>query len=112
MRHLTFAVACAAVLALSACATTTAPAPPAAPNPVHTPPLAPALAPSSVVEPTNPITPAAIPAALAPLAHYVGREDFHAPPGWDSEDHLAALKAFVAGCTASKAPEMAAMPEG
>ena len=97
MRHLTFAVACAAVLALSACATTTAPAPPAAPNPVQTPPLAPAPAPSPVVEPANPI----IPAALAPPAPYVSREDFHAPPGWDSEDHLAALKAFVAGCTAS-----------
>ncbi len=109
MRHLTFAVACAAVLALSACATTTAPAPLAASNPVQTSPLAPAPAPSPVAEPANPITPAAIPAALAPLAPHVSREDFHAPPGWDSEDHFAALKAFVAGCTASKAPALAVL---
>lgn len=106
MRHLTFALACAAALALSACATATAPAPPAAPNSVQTPPLAPAPAP--VVEPANPITPAATPPALAPPAPDVSRDDFHAPPGWDSEDHLAALKAFIAGCTASKAPAFAA----
>ncbi len=71
----------AAALALAACSTT--PAPP----PVASTPL-PADQPSALPEP--------------PPAPYVTRGDFRGPPGWESDDHAEALRAFATGCGVSK----------
>jgi membrane-bound lytic murein transglycosylase A len=37
-----------------------------------------------------------------PPAPYVSRHDFRAPPGWESDDHAEALRAFAVGCGVSK----------
>ena len=66
-----------AALALAACSTTPAP-PPAAPPVTQAPPPVP------------------------PPAPYVTRGDFRGPPGWESEDHAEALRAFAIGCGVSK----------
>ena len=74
-----FALATAA-LVLAACSTTPAP-----------PPISPAPPPATTpAEPVPPPTP------------YVTRGDFRGPPGWESEDHAEALRAFATGCGASK----------
>ncbi len=71
----------AAALALAACTTTPAPPPPAVtPPPVGQPPAIP--------EP--------------PPAPYVTRGDFRGPPGWESDDHAEALRAFAIGCGGAK----------
>jgi membrane-bound lytic murein transglycosylase A len=79
-----------AALLLSACASVVAPpvAPPAPAAPVQTTPPAPS-------PPAQ--TPPAPPAALS----------FADLPGWAREDHVAALKAFQAGCGVSKEPALA-----
>jgi membrane-bound lytic murein transglycosylase A len=81
--RLGFALGLAAV-ALAACSTTPAP-PPSATAP-------PAV--GSVPPASSPIAP--------PPTPYVTRGDFRGPPGWESEDHAEALRAFATGCGASK----------
>ena len=74
-----FALATAA-LVLAACSTMPAP-----------PPVGPAPPPATTpAEPVPPPTP------------YVTRGDFRGPPGWESEDHAEALRAFATGCGVSK----------
>ncbi len=85
--RLGFALGLAAV-ALAACSTT--PAPP----PVSTAPP-PVSQPSALPEP--------------PPAPYVTRGDFRGPPGWESEDHAEALRAFAIGCGVSKDQALAAV---
>lgn len=78
-------------LLLSACASVVAPPPPMAPPaspPVQTTP-----------QPSPPVTPPSQPPSSATVA-------FADLPGWAQEDHLAALKAFQAGCGVSKEPSM------
>jgi membrane-bound lytic murein transglycosylase A len=108
----------AAALALAACAggpkpSGPAPAPPARPAP---PPIAaPAPPVSPPTTPYNPLPPPLPPSASSPTppaeprAPYVSRGDFRAPPGWDAEDHRAALAAFAAGCVVSKDSAIAAV---
>lgn len=82
------------VALLSACATAPAPSTPPGPSipgqttpgPDQPRPTPPAPTPSGPVEPTGEIT------------------SVSALPGWAREDHLAALRAYQAGCGAQKAP--------
>ncbi|MBE7217818.1 MAG: MltA domain-containing protein [Caulobacteraceae bacterium] len=89
MRRVGVSGSCAALLALAACAT---PPPPAA-----SPPGAHGRPPSF---PTS--QPPAAPVARAP----VGGAAFAALPGWEEEDHAAALRAFQAGCGVTRDPAM------
>jgi membrane-bound lytic murein transglycosylase A len=57
----------------------------------------------------NPSSPTVPPGSGLPPAPYVSRSDFRGPPGWESEDHAAALSAFVAGCGVSKDQALAAV---
>ncbi len=83
-----------ATLVLAGCASQPSPRPTtltaAAPPPPATQPI-----------PIGP-PPTAQPDSGLPPAPYVSRTDFRGPPGWDSEDHVAALNAFVVGCGVSK----------
>src|SRR5690349_12228654 len=81
-------VVLAAGLMLAACATTTPPKP--APKPTPAPAPAPKPEPKPAPAPEPPAPPPGI--AFADL------------PGWDSEDHAAALDAYRAGCGADKDP--------
>ncbi|WP_299003644.1 MltA domain-containing protein [uncultured Caulobacter sp.] len=79
-----------AALLLSACASVVTPPPPIAP-------------PASPPVQTTPQPPA--PLAQPPVAQ-PATVSFLDLPGWAQEDHLAALKAFQAGCGVSKDPAM------
>jgi membrane-bound lytic murein transglycosylase A len=79
---------CASAAVLAACAT--APTAPLGPPP-----------PGAAAPPSTPGAPQQ-PAPALPTTPYVSRTDFRAPPGWDSEDHKAALDAFIAGCSAAR----------
>lgn len=79
-----------ATLLLSACASVVSPPAPIAPPAAPPPPTA-----QTAPEPLPPTTPPASAIAFADL------------PGWAQEDHLAALKAFQAGCGVSKDPALA-----
>jgi len=85
---------CASATVLAACAT--APIAPLGPPP-------PAVSPPQTAPPAIPPTPSPAP----PTTPYVSRTDFRAPPGWDAEDHKAALDAFIAGCSAAREPALA-----
>jgi membrane-bound lytic murein transglycosylase A len=101
MRRLRAAALCAvATLALAGCAS----APSQTPSGPPPSPTTPAPPPAGSV-PVNPPAPASLPAL--PAAPYVSRNDFRAPPGWDAEDHVAALQAFIIGCPAAKEPALA-----
>jgi membrane-bound lytic murein transglycosylase A len=95
---------CAGAAVLAACATAPAPTPPPTPPPgaisvpVAPPPAPPASSPTAPAPPPGP-----------PPTPYVSRSDFRAPPGWDSDDHKAALEAFIAGCSAAREPTLAAV---
>jgi membrane-bound lytic murein transglycosylase A len=102
MRRL--AAAGLSALILAGCASQPPPGP-AGPAPVGPGP-APAPNPTPIPPPPAPIAP---PDSALPPAPYVSRTDFRGPPGWDSEDHAAALSAFVAGCGVSKDPSLAAV---
>ncbi|MDB5439704.1 MAG: transglycosylase, partial [Caulobacteraceae bacterium] len=89
----------AVALLLDACATRSGPAPApssnAHPSPVEPPPLRP-TPPASQPEPPTTVSPPAPPLVSA-----------HNPanlPGWASEDHLAALHAWQAGCLVLNKP--------
>lgn len=87
-----FAPLALAGLLLSACASVVSPPPPIAP------PAAPPPAQTTPQPPSPPIQPPpAAPSATVALADL---------PGWAQEDHLAALRAFQAGCGVSKDPAM------
>lgn len=103
MRRLA-AVALSALM-LAGCASQT-PSGPAGPAPVGPTPLPPP--PATYPTPTPP-APATLPDGGLPPAPYVSRTDFRGPPGWESEDHAAALAAFIAGCGVSKDPALAAV---
>ncbi len=106
MRRLA-AVLCAAASALAACATTPPPSSPTAPPASAPSPAASPLAPDSVAPATATPLPPLGSTPPVPSAPYVTRSDFRAPPGWDSDDHGAALAAFIAGCGVSKDPALA-----
>lgn len=86
-----------AAVALAACSTTPLPPSPLTPPPPGQAPVAPI---PTTPPPTQP--PLAPPPSGPPPAPYVSRSDFRGPPGWDSDDHAAALAAFAAGCGVSK----------
>lgn len=90
-------------LVLAACATTTPPKPDRKPHRAKPPASAPAPRPKPAPKPApKPEPPAPTPTApTPPPAASVAWTDL---PGWDGEDHAAALDAYRAGCGADKDP--------
>jgi membrane-bound lytic murein transglycosylase A len=88
LKRLRFALAPFAALGLYACAT---------PSPPISAPPAP---------PVSRYTPSPSPETSPPPSY---TEGFAALPGWSSEDHAGALRAFVAGCGVSTDPDLRAV---